>query len=661
MFQLLPEPLLAEEEELVRRRRVVPIAPGKRTRTQRLARAEDVAADGVADAVEALPHRAAIQRAFGPHDLSGIAARVGGEAADAAGALDAEAYAYGERIGFARAPDLFTAAHEVAHVVQQRARVAGPGLGAADDQLERDADAIASRVVRGEPAIDLLPAPGPRAAAPAAVQRKHLQGAEAKTTKNQGLSIQKILAEVKKRGSPVLVALLTHLEGSPCSHFQLDVITRDGTLHGDTGIYLGCGATDASPLVQEQVLLDPTPLCQAGAQLTVRVRIFVNADRPPHEIAATILHELELHAVRATQLVGRLETLRTGMGSDPDKVVGTIFQFMQKADDHGDLSRLVNLVETAARLRDACADNDWAGWAKAVFATVCQDAIEHLATANTPADVRLQQMQYLKAKVAALGGAGPSPGAMPDALGPATIFRDVRRAAPAHAMAEDAILDFMAVGVRARRDMTAIIEELATTHGVDRARAVALYDQHIAPQIYVEARGFGHGDPDLIFTYGDQYGVPRPVMLRLMEEDERAAKGGSGDDEKGQKKRKVGGDGDGDGDDGGSAASARGSGGASGKAPPKLELGKGGMKAPSERSFWTGGDEDDWTPITNRYVPRAVLAAHADLARGQRIVVDGFLMRVGYTDDGSVAGASKVPGPNENGKYMALRMALKGG
>jgi hypothetical protein len=119
-----------------------------------------------------LPFLDRIQRSFGPgHDLGGVRAHVGGSAADAARNLGAEAYTHGERVAFGAAPNLHVAAHEAAHVVQQRRGVSLPaGVGRTGDSYERNADAVADRVVRGEPASDLLapaPAHGGAAAGPA--------------------------------------------------------------------------------------------------------------------------------------------------------------------------------------------------------------------------------------------------------------------------------------------------------------------------------------------------------------------------------------------------------------------------------------------------------------------------------------------------------------
>src|SRR5687768_1181912 len=142
--------------------------PGKRTLTQNLpvqrrgegassAQVQDIASRGVAGADAGLPHGEAIQRSFGAHDVSHVRAAVGGEGGAAAQAIGARAYATGDRVAFDGAPDLHTAAHEAAHVVQQQAGVqlAG-GVGAAGDTYEQHADAVADAVVAGRSAEALL-------------------------------------------------------------------------------------------------------------------------------------------------------------------------------------------------------------------------------------------------------------------------------------------------------------------------------------------------------------------------------------------------------------------------------------------------------------------------------------------------------------------------
>ncbi|HEX8108261.1 MAG TPA: DUF4157 domain-containing protein [Kofleriaceae bacterium] len=115
------------------------------------------ALEGIAGSGQPLPYRARIQALFGRHDVSGVTAHVGDEAKQAADDIGADAYATGDRIAFSSSPDLHTAAHEAAHVVQQRGgvqlkdRVGRPG-----DAYERHADAVADRVAAGQSGEDLL-------------------------------------------------------------------------------------------------------------------------------------------------------------------------------------------------------------------------------------------------------------------------------------------------------------------------------------------------------------------------------------------------------------------------------------------------------------------------------------------------------------------------
>ncbi len=115
------------------------------------------AAAGIAGGGRTLPHLDTIQRAFGPHDVSGVRAHVGGAAADASASIGAHAYATGNDVAFAKEPDLFLAAHEAAHVVQQRQGVhLSSAVGQDGDAYERHADDVAAAVVRGDSAAGLL-------------------------------------------------------------------------------------------------------------------------------------------------------------------------------------------------------------------------------------------------------------------------------------------------------------------------------------------------------------------------------------------------------------------------------------------------------------------------------------------------------------------------
>jgi hypothetical protein len=166
-------------------------SPGKQTLTQSLPPVQrkpsggssaatdgvhEAAARGTASGGQALPHGDAIQASLGPaFDVSSIRAHVGGDAAEACDDMGANAFASGNQVAFQRSPDLHTAAHEAAHVVQQAQGVnLYGGVGEAGDAYERHADAVADRVVAGHSAADLFGVPS-TAGAPsprAAVQRK---------------------------------------------------------------------------------------------------------------------------------------------------------------------------------------------------------------------------------------------------------------------------------------------------------------------------------------------------------------------------------------------------------------------------------------------------------------------------------------------------------
>ncbi len=127
-----------------------------------------------------LPFRDRIQSLFGVHDVSGVRAHTDSAATAANSSLGSTAYAKGDDVAFARTPDLHTAAHEAAHVVQQCSgvRLKG-GVGEAGDVYERHADAVADKVVQGQSAEALLSdmaAPSASGRSPAgAVQHKALQ------------------------------------------------------------------------------------------------------------------------------------------------------------------------------------------------------------------------------------------------------------------------------------------------------------------------------------------------------------------------------------------------------------------------------------------------------------------------------------------------------
>lgn len=118
----------------------------------------DQAAQGVRGSGAPLSFLEQIQACFGQHDLTSVQEHVGGQAQKACESMGAQAYASGSDVAFKQAPSLHTAAHEAAHVVQQRNGVQlQDGVGQPGDDYEKQADAVADCVVQGKSAEHLLP------------------------------------------------------------------------------------------------------------------------------------------------------------------------------------------------------------------------------------------------------------------------------------------------------------------------------------------------------------------------------------------------------------------------------------------------------------------------------------------------------------------------
>ncbi len=163
---------------------------------------QQTAAQGIAGGGGPMPHLVPIQQLFGRHDVSGVEAHVGGGAETASRAIGAEAYATGNHVVFAGPPDLHTAAHEAAHVVQQRAGVQlQGGVGEAGDPYEQHADAVADAVVQGRSAEGLLDrhagaGPGAAAATPHADAPVQAKIVGYQSTGSAASDMQKIAAHL---------------------------------------------------------------------------------------------------------------------------------------------------------------------------------------------------------------------------------------------------------------------------------------------------------------------------------------------------------------------------------------------------------------------------------------------------------------------------------
>ncbi|MBK7075387.1 MAG: DUF4157 domain-containing protein [Myxococcales bacterium] len=220
--QTLTSRLAGASAATATQRRAAPNASGAATEDPAAVHAQ--AAVGVSGSGTELPFRELIERAFGfAHDLSDVRAHVGGAAAAAAEAIGATAYATGNDIAFASAPDLHTAAHEAAHVVQQRAGVhLHGGVGQDGDAHEQHADAVADRVVAGQSAADLLAGGSARGTGTAVQRRRERRAGDALTSAGPDGDLMEAVGRVETAATALQLAL--HRSGpidAPTAAFEI--------------------------------------------------------------------------------------------------------------------------------------------------------------------------------------------------------------------------------------------------------------------------------------------------------------------------------------------------------------------------------------------------------------------------------------------------------
>jgi outer membrane protein OmpA-like peptidoglycan-associated protein len=211
-----------------------------------------------ANSISSLPYREVIERSFGPgHDLSNVRCEIGGAAALKNALVGSSAFTRGEQISFRAEPTLDEAAHEAAHVVQQRQGSIPPGgFSRRGDRWEQHADKVAGRVTGGEPASDLVGAAAPPvASANPAIQRRLIaHGSDVDFADFQalvepatGLMLIRdpVTDEVRSIGStflpptsPYFSSMLTNIMDDPIQDAELQL----GTHQSATGAAGGPGA-----------------------------------------------------------------------------------------------------------------------------------------------------------------------------------------------------------------------------------------------------------------------------------------------------------------------------------------------------------------------------------------------------------------------------------
>ena len=158
---------------------------GRKKKTDRLSALHDLhgnsnvaalAEAGMSGPATSLPYLARIQHSFGRFDVSTTQAFTGDSARVANEAMDSLAYTAGNRVAFKEeSPDLFTVAHESAHLVHQQLGGPSAGIGATDSAFEVHADEVATAVVQGasaEPLLANMPGQTSAGAVAGAIQRR---------------------------------------------------------------------------------------------------------------------------------------------------------------------------------------------------------------------------------------------------------------------------------------------------------------------------------------------------------------------------------------------------------------------------------------------------------------------------------------------------------
>ena len=144
--------------------------------------------------------------------MSNVQAFVGGGASVACQSIGAQAYATGNKVAFASNPDLHTAAHEAAHVIQQRGGVQlSGGVGKSGDTYEQHADAVADLVVQGKRAEGALDRFAGGTSSGALVQRSSDEGGVCRDISQLDLS-QLNVPDSALNGSPS--EILSYLNGA---------------------------------------------------------------------------------------------------------------------------------------------------------------------------------------------------------------------------------------------------------------------------------------------------------------------------------------------------------------------------------------------------------------------------------------------------------------
>ncbi len=217
-----------------------------------------VAERGTSGPTSSLPHAGKMHAAFdGVVDFSQVNVHRGPDAAQASAQLGAQAYAVGSSIALPKGADEFTTAHELAHVAQkQTGKVQPRGVSSPGDSDEQQADAVAARVVAGEPIGPALAAPslaaapvqrrgvseddlhGPAAAGVGQVTQAGVATGATSAIERARASMDALLRDARSKRRPLNTLLAEALGIVPSVHIQIGILASqpEGSFPRENGL-----------------------------------------------------------------------------------------------------------------------------------------------------------------------------------------------------------------------------------------------------------------------------------------------------------------------------------------------------------------------------------------------------------------------------------------
>ena len=226
-------------------------------------------------------------------------------------------------------------------------------------------------------------------------------------------SMDKLLEVIMKngQGSLALRDLLIFLNESSTCHLR---ITLHGAVegvkaHGTTGIFVLGQKKGPETFISETIMLDPWQLLLTPG-FVIAVEIYSAENQDPVEAAMTILHELELHAVHAGNILRKVNDT-----PDLNEKIKIVMALKDRPDDHADFNRLAQYIQSAVGIRNLLKATPWASWARELVRQVADDAVQQFTGAVSRGthggQAELDQLQQLIAmeKAAMAEAAVPAP------------------------------------------------------------------------------------------------------------------------------------------------------------------------------------------------------------------------------------------------------------